>query len=151
MDKIKQVIKEDAERIGLLMLEFKIQGEKIEAVLARAGSDTSIGDLETLTREVSKDLEKLGLSGAYELSFLSAGLDRVLKSREEIDIFAGKEAKFVYLKDGNVNSELGILLGNFGENVKFETELGVKEIPFKDVNKVTLYVREFSERKGGKK
>ncbi|MGC8721466.1 MAG: ribosome maturation factor RimP [Caldisericaceae bacterium] len=151
MDKIKQAVKENAERLGLLLLEFSVQGEKIEAVLAKAGSNISIGDLETLTHNVSRDLEKLGFAGQYELVFLSAGLDRVLKSREEIDIFAGKDAKIVYSNDGKTTTEIGKLLGNFGESVKFETDSGVKEIPFNDINKVSLYVKEFSERKGGKK
>jgi ribosome maturation factor RimP len=151
MDKIKQIVKEDAERLGLLMLEFGIQGEKIEAVLVKSGGNTSIADLETLTRRVSQDLERLGFSGIYEISFLSAGLDRTLKNREEMDIFVGKEVKFAYLRDSKVNWESGVLRGNSGENVLFEIESGIKEIPFKDINKVSLFVKEFIDRKGGKK
>ncbi len=149
MDRIKKIVGENAERLGLLMLEFSIQGEKIEAVLCRKGGSISIGDLETVSRFVSQDLAKLGLEGAYEINLLSPGLDRVLKSREEMDIFVGKPAKFIYIVDGKVFSDTGLLRGNSRDNVLFETPSGVKEIPFEELTKVSLFVEEFSNRKDG--
>lgn len=150
MEKIDEIVKKNAERHGLIMLDMRIVGESIDATLYRKGGRLTVEDLESVTRSISGDLSMIGLDRVYSINLSSPGLDRVLKSREEIDIFSGHTARFSYLLNGNIITETGILRGNNSENVVFETESGFKMIRFTDLRKVTLFEGEFKERKKGR-
>lgn len=151
MERIKEIVKKDAELFGAILVEFSIHGDNIDAVLYRKNSEISIYDLENITQQIRKDLEIVGLAETYNVNLFSPGLDRVLKGREELDIFEGRSVRFVYNHEGKIFAENGILRGLQGDLVLFETEKGIKTIPFTDLQKVSLFEENLFKRKGGKK
>jgi ribosome maturation factor RimP len=150
MEKIEEIVKKNAERLGLIILDMRIRGETIEATLYRKNGGLTVEDLENSTRLIQEDLTRIGLERAYSINLFSPGLDRVLKSRAELDIFSGKTVKFLYSLNDILVTETGILKGNEGENVAFETEEGLKLFPFVNLRKVTLFEGEFKDRKKGR-
>jgi ribosome maturation factor RimP len=150
MEKIEEIVKKNAERFGLIILDMRIMGETIEATLYRKTGELTVDDLENVTRLVQDDLARIGLEGGYSINLFSPGLDRVLKNRSELDIFSGKTVKFSYVFNGAVKTETGILKGNDGEKVVFDTDKGLKVLPFIDLRKVALFEGEFKDRKKGR-
>jgi len=150
MEKIEEIVKKNVERFGLFILEMHIRGTEIEVTLYRRSGGLTVDDLENATRLIQEDLTRMGLEGVYSINLFSPGLDRVLKSRTELDIFSGKTVKFSYLLNETLVTETGILKGNEGEDVAFETEEGSKLLPFVSLRKVALFEGEFKDRKKGR-
>ncbi|PIX28336.1 MAG: hypothetical protein COZ65_05270 [Caldiserica bacterium CG_4_8_14_3_um_filter_35_18] len=150
MEKIEEIVKKSAEILGLIILDMRIMGEEMEATLYRRNGRLTVDDLENATRLIKDDLARIGLEEGYSINLYSPGLDRVLKNRSELDIFSGKAVKFSYVLDDVVKTETGMLKGNEGENVAFDTEEGLKLLPFANLRKVALFEGEFKDRKKGR-
>jgi ribosome maturation factor RimP len=150
MEKIEEIVKKSAEILGLIILDMRIMGEEMEATLYRRNGGLTVDDLENATRLIKDDLARIGLEEGYSINLYSPGLDRVLKNRSELDIFSGKTVKFSYVLDDVVKTETGMLKGNKGENVAFDTEEGLKLLPFVNLRKVALFEGEFKDRKKGR-
>lgn len=150
MDRINEIAKRSAERFGLILVECLVLGDRIEAVIYRRGGIVGIKDLENVTREIQSELFSVGLEGAYSIAISSPGLSRVLKTREEIDIFAGNEVKVSFKAGENIIKEEAILEGFSGDNVVFRKNGKKLEVPFDKVVKISLYNR-LLEKRGGKK
>ncbi len=151
MERIREIVKRNAEHFGLILVDFNIQKDSIEAVLYRKNGDVSVYDLERVTMLIRKDLEILNLADVYGVNLSSAGLDRVLKGREELDIFEGRNVQFTYVEESKTFTKQGVLKGNKNDDVLFETDEGFLEIPFEKLHKVSLFTKEFNKKKGGNK
>lgn len=151
MERIQEIVKKNAENFGLVLVELRIQGDNIEAVLYRMNGELTTYDLERLTMLIRKDLEVLNIGEQYNINLSSPGLDRILKQREELDIFAGREVQFTYKEEEKTVTKEGILKGNRNNDVIFETESGELSVPFEKLNKVSLFCKDLFKRKGGKK
>ncbi len=147
MERIEEIVKKNAERMGLIPLEVNIRNGEIGAVIFKNGGNLNVEDLEELSRYIQKDLSILGLDGVYGINLYSPGLDRVLKSRFELDLFAGSNVKFSYEKDDKVVTDTGKLIGNVNNQVQFERNGEVINIPFEKLRKVSLFTDEFSKQK----
>jgi ribosome maturation factor RimP len=150
MDRIKEIVKRSAERFGLILIECLVSHGRIEAVIYRRGGIVGIKDLENVTKEIQSELFSVGLEGAYSIAISSPGLNRILKTREEIDIFAGNEVKVSFKVDENIIKEEAILEGFSGDNVVFRKNGEKLEVPFDRVVKISLYSR-LLEKRGEKK
>jgi len=152
MEKIETIVRKNAERFNMMVIELSITGDTIEAVLYRRTKGITVGDLEELTREIQRDLKAIDVEGVYDINLSTPGLDRVLKDRTELDIFEGREVRFTYEDEkGQTITEEGILKGNEGGNVNFEVDSKIVSIPFSKILRVALFERMFEKRKGGKK
>lgn len=151
MEKIKELVRKNAELHGLILVELSIHGDSIEAVLYKMNGEISIYDLERITADLMRDLESLGVGRNYNVNLSSPGLDRVLKSKEELEIFKGRNVKYTFVKGERSYSETAILRGLQGEVVLFEGANGVVAVPFNDLQKVSLYEEDLFKRKGGKR
>jgi len=135
MDRINEIVKRSTERFGLILVECGIVGIK---------------DLENVTREIQSELFSVGLEGTYSIALSSPGLSRVLKTREEIDIFTGNEVKVSFKAGENIMKEEAVLEGFSGDNVVFRKNGEKLELPFDKVVKISLYNR-LLEKRGEKK
>lgn len=152
MERIDAIVRKNAERFNMMVIELSITSDSIEAVLYRRTKAITVGDLEELTREIQKDLKLMGVEGIYDINLSTPGLDRVLKDRTELDIFEGREVRFTYEDEkGQTVTKEGILKGNVGDSVNFEVEGFVISVPFSKIIRVALFERMFEKRKGGKK
>ncbi|MBP8612729.1 MAG: hypothetical protein KBI30_01850 [Candidatus Atribacteria bacterium] len=151
MENIEKIVRKNAERFNMVVIELSVTADNIDAILYRKGKDITIGDFEELTRLVQRDLKLIGLEGVYNVNFSTPGLDRVLKDEKEVDIFEGRDVRITYVENGEHIVKEGILRGHNGDNVLFETDSGVISVPFSSVVKIVLFEKMFEKRKGGKK
>ncbi|MCD6106628.1 MAG: hypothetical protein J7J57_00180 [Caldisericaceae bacterium] len=150
MDRINEIVKRSTERFGLILVECLVSHDRIEAVIYRRGGIVGIKDLENVTREIQSELFSVGLEGTYSIALSSPGLSRVLKTREEIDIFTGNEVKVSFKAGENIMKEEAVLEGFSGDNVVFRKNGEKLELPFDKVVKISLYNR-LLEKRGEKK
>lgn len=99
------------EGLGYELLHLELEGHGHNALLRlyidhRAGSgaatEVTLGDCETVSREVSAFLDVADpIPEAYRLEISSPGLDRPLTKREHFERFAGHEARVVLRAPAN--------------------------------------------------
>ncbi|BAL81428.1 ribosome maturation factor RimP [Caldisericum exile] len=152
MERIESIVRKNAERFNMMVIELSITADTIEAIVYRRTKGITVGDLEELTREIQRDLKAIGVEGVYDINLSTPGLDRVLKDRAELDIFEGREVRFTYEDEkGQTVTKEGILRGNAGDEVNFEVDGVMLSVPFSKIVRVALFERMFEKRKGGKK
>jgi len=84
MENIEKIVRKNAERFNMVVIELSVTADNIDAILYRKGKDITIGDFEELTRLVQHDLKLIGLEGVYNVNFSTPGLDRVLKDEKRL-------------------------------------------------------------------
>jgi len=151
MEKVEEIVRRNAERFNMIVIELSVENGKIEAILYRRTKGITVNDLEELTYLIQKELKPLGLDTVYDINLSTPGLDRVLKDRKELDIFEGRVVRFVYMENGEKITKTGILRGNSNDSVLFEVDSNIISLPFSSIVKVELYEKLFEKRKGGKK
>jgi ribosome maturation factor RimP len=84
------------------------------------------------------------INGAYRLEVSSPGIDRPLVKIEDFETYKGMQAKLESDTPSITGQRkyTGTLHGVKGENVVIETDQGVAEIPFDDLNKAKLVLNE---------
>ncbi len=150
MDRIKEIVRKSTERFGLILVECSVSANKIDAVIYRKGGNIGIEDLKNVTNDILERLSSIGFQNAYSVSLSSPGLDRVLKTKEELDIFKGKKVKISFIKEGKLTTEQAVLEGLSDKKVALRKNEERIEIPFNKLIKVSLY-DETLERGGSKK
>lgn len=150
MDRIKEIVRKSTERFGLILVECSVSANKIDAVIYRKGGNIGIEDLKNVTNDILERLSSIGFQNAYSVSLSSPGLDRVLKTKEELDIFKGKKVKISFMKEGKLITEQAVLEGLSDKKVALRKNEERIEIPFNKLIKVSLY-DETLERGGSKK
>ena len=149
MKRIEEIVKKSATSFGLIVVEVEVKKGKINAVLYNKARDVRVGDLEKVTRKVQDELATVGLSGIYAVSLSSAGLDRVLKSEKELEIFLGRMIKVSYFEDGKIVTTIGMLVGLKNGCIVLKNAESENEINLKRISSVRLWDKMFE--KGGNK
>ncbi len=150
MEKIKEIVKKSASKFGLVLVEVVVKQDNIEAVLYSPIHDVSIGELELVTREIQARLSEIGLDGVYSINLSSPGMDRILKTENELNIFKGKLVKISILSGEKMLTEKGVLRGTDGEYLLLEMEGKIEKVELKKVASVRLWDKLF-EKGGGRK
>ena len=149
MDKIKEIVRKSTEKFGLILVECSISNDKIDAVIYRKDGNVNIEDLKNVTNNILKVLSSIGLENTYNVNLSSPGLDRVLKTKEELNIFKGRKVKISFMDKGKLIAEQAVLEGFSGKKVTLKKDEKEIRIPFNKLTKVSLY-DEILERGGSK-
>ena len=150
MDKIKEIVRKSTEKFGLILVECSISNDKIDAVIYRKDGNVNIEDLKNVTNNILKVLSSIGLENAYNVNLSSPGLDRVLKTKEELNIFKGRKVQVSFMNEGELIAEQAVLEGFSGEKVILRKNEKEIKIPFDKLTKISLY-DEILGRGGSKK
>ncbi|MGB9833264.1 MAG: hypothetical protein ACPLPP_07155, partial [Caldisericum exile] len=73
MEKIESIVRKNAERFNMMVIELSITGDTIEAIVYRRTKSVTVGDLEELTREIQRDLKAIGIEGVYDINLSTPG------------------------------------------------------------------------------
>ncbi len=149
MKRIEGIVRKSAMSFGLIAVEVEIRKGKINAVLYNKAKDVSVGDLERVTRKIQDELVTAGLGGIYAVSLSSAGLDRILKSEKELEIFLGRMVKASYFEDGKTITRVGTLAELKNGCIILKNDKVENEIELKRISSVRLWDKMFE--KGGNK
>ena len=149
MKRVEEIVKKSVIKFGLIAVEVEVKKSSVNAVLYSKTHDVNIGELEKVTREIQEELDEAGLGNLYTVSLSSPGMDRILKSEEEIRIFSGRLVKVSSLENDKIVVNKGILMGIRNGNVVIQTEKNEKEISLGKVTSIQLWDKLFE--KGGNK
>ena len=149
MKRIEEIVKKSAMKFGLIAVEVEVKKSSVNAVLYSKTHNVNIGELEKATRKIQEELDNAGLGNLYTVSLSSPGMDRVLKSEEEITIFSGRFVKVSSLENDKIIVSKGVLMGIKNGNVAIRTEKDEKEISLGKVTSIQLWDKLFE--KGGNK
>ncbi len=150
MDKVKEIVKKSANKFGLLVIEVIVKQDNIEAVLYSPIHNVNIGELEAVTREIQMQLSEVGMDGVFSINLSSPGMDRILKSERELNIFKGKLVKISFTDEKKMITKKGILQGTDGTSLFIETDKKPLKIDLKKIVSVRLWDKLF-EKGGGKR
>ncbi len=147
MDRVEEIVARSARKFGLVLVEFEIKKGNIEAVVYSTKHNVTINELELLTEEIQHELAEVGLDTVYGVNLSSPGLDRILKTDKELDIFQGRLVKVSYFDEDKIVVRKGILEGKNGSDILLNCEEGKQSIPFKKVTSVQLWDKIFEKRR----
>ncbi len=147
MDRVEEIVARSARKLGLILVEFEIKKGNIEAVVYSTKHNVTIDELELLTEEIQHELAEVGLDTVYGVNLSSPGLDRILKTDKELDIFQGRLVKVSYFDEDKIVVRKGILEGKNGSDILLNCEEGKQSIPFKKVTSVQLWDKIFEKRR----
>jgi len=149
MKRIEEIIEKSAMKFGLIVVESTIKNDSIEAILYSKTRNVNIGDLENVTREIQSELAEIGLDNVYSVSLASPGLDRILKTEKELQIFSDRLVKVSYFEDDKLVVKTGKLLKAENGFITLESEDGEQEkVNLQKIASVQLWDKLFE---GGKK
>jgi ribosome maturation factor RimP len=107
-----------------------------------AGSTNGIGldDCERVSRAVSASLDATDpIPGHYTLEVSSPGLDRVLRTREHFERFAGERVRLEMMQPIEGRKRFaGRLLGVGESDITLELESGRISLPIEDIHRARL-------------
>lgn len=112
-------------------------------VVVDKGGKVSIDDCERVTKLFNARLEVLGLMSGYDYSLQvsSPGTSRAFKSREEYDIFLGREVRVVLKEPVERTNVLdGILERVEGDSITLVVSGERLSFPFSNISKTRLRV-----------
>lgn len=147
MDRVEEIVARSARKLGLILVEFEIKKSNIEAVVYSKKHNVTIDELETLTEEIQDELAEVGLDTVYGVNLSSPGLDRILKTDKELEIFQGRLVKVSYFDEGKVIVKKGILEGKDGSMILLSCEDGKHSVPFNKIASVQLWDKIFEKRR----
>jgi len=145
MDRVEEIVARSARRLGLVLVEFEIKKSNIEAVVYSKKHNVTIDELEMLTEEIQDELAEVGLDTVYGVNLSSPGLDRILKTDKELEIFQGRLVKISYFDEGKIIVKKGVLEGKDGSAILLSCEDGKLSIPFDKIASVQLWDKIFEK------
>ena len=100
----------------------------------------SLDDCERVSRAVSEQLDATDpIPGHYTLEVSSPGLDRVLRTREHFERFAGERVKLEMMQPIEGRKRFaGRLLGVGESDITLELESGRISLPIEDIHRARL-------------
>lgn len=100
----------------------------------------SLDDCERVSRAVSETLDATDpIPGHYTLEVSSPGLDRVLRTREHFERFAGERVKLEMMQPIEGRKRFaGRLLGVGASDITLELESGRISLPIEDIHRARL-------------
>jgi ribosome maturation factor RimP len=147
--RVARIVEPVALSLGFRLVRVKISaanGTTLQIMAERADGSMTVGDCETLSRDVSPALDvEDPMSDAYNLEVSSPGIDRPLVRRSDFEKWKGHEAKIELAvpKDGRKRFK-GKVTGLEGENLKLELE---KKSKIEGPEIVTLPLSDIGEAK----
>jgi len=147
MDRVEEIVARSARKLGLILVECEIKKSNIEAVVYSKKYNVTIEKLEALTEEIQNELAEVGLDTVYGVNLSSPGLDRILKTDKELDIFQGRLVKVSYFDEGKIIVKKGILEGKDGSAILLNCDDGKHNVPFDKVASVQLWDKIFEKRR----
>jgi ribosome maturation factor RimP len=147
MERVEGIVRQSANKFGLVLVEFEIKRGNIEAVVYSRTHNVSIDELEKLTLEIQNRLSEVGLDTIYGVNLSSPGMDRVLKSDRELEIFRGRLVRMSYFEDDKSRVKIGNLMGREGDMVVIEEKGEKIEIPFEKITSVQLWDEIFEKKR----
>ena len=105
-----------------------------------APNGISVDDCERVSRNVSETLDTADpIPGHYTLEVSSPGLDRVLRTREHFERFAGERVKLEMMQPIEGRKRFaGRLLGVGERDITLELESGSISLPIDDIHRARL-------------
>ncbi|NIA09499.1 MAG: hypothetical protein GWP10_07180 [Nitrospiraceae bacterium] len=150
MERIKGIVRKSAMKFGFVVVEMKINKSNIDVTLYNGVHNVNFGDLKNVTRKIQDELASAGFENMYSVSTSSPGLDRVLKTREELGIFSGRLVKVSLLEEGKIITEKGLLQEIDSNSLVIRKKSGNIKISLKKLTSVQLWDK-MLEKGGGKK
>ena len=147
MERVEEIVARSARKLGLILVEFEIKKNNIEAVVYSKKHNVTIDELEMLTEEIQDELAEVGLDTVYGVNLSSPGLDRILKTDRELEIFQGRLVKISYFDEGKIIVKKGVLEGKNGDAISLNCEDGKCDVPFNKVTSVQLWDKIFEKRR----
>ena len=107
---------------------------------ARSPNGISLDDCERVSRVVSETLDAADpIPGHYTLEVSSPGLDRVLRTREHFERFAGERVRLEMMQPVEGRKRFaGRLLGVGASDITLELENGRINLPIEDIHRARL-------------
>jgi len=141
LDEIERIAREVAAGLGLEVVEFVFHSQgrhsQLRIDIDRAGTQgVGIADCERLSRGLDDRLEAVDFVGsAYELQVSSPGLDRPIRTDDDIRRNTGRFVKVAFKdEDGRVREAVGTLAGLDGVSaVRILDERGGISISREDI------------------
>ena len=127
------------ETLGLGLVDFGMRtsrGSTSVNIVLFSASGVGIEELSKAHRQLVPRLEMLLKTEELAIELGSPGLDRTLKYKRELGMYAGKRFK-VYLT-GGTDWEEGVLISFQNDELQFETKAGTRAIPVASVQKAKL-------------
>ncbi len=106
-------------------------------VVLHSPKGLGIDDLSRVHRQLVPRLEELLKTDELALELGSPGLERVLKYKRELGLYAGKKAK-LFLQ-GAADWEEGVLAGFEDGTVTFQTKTGSRPVTVEQIQKAKLH------------
>ncbi len=147
MERVEEIVARSARKLGLILVEFEIKKNNIEAVVYSKKHNVTIDELEVLTEEIQDELSEVGLDTVYGVNLSSPGLDRILKTDRELEIFQGRLVKISYFDEDKITVKKGVLEGKNGNTILLNCEDGTYNVPFDRVTSVQLWDKIFEKRR----
>ena len=121
---------------GLLRLYIDLDID----VAGDAPRGIGVDDCERVSRAVSQTLDAADpIPGQYTLEVSSPGLDRVLRTREHFERFAGERVKLEMMQPIEGRKRFaGRLLGVGSSDITLELESGRINLPIEDIHRARL-------------
>ena len=112
----------------------------IDAAAASSAGGISLDDCERVSRAVSETLDAADpIPGHYTLEVSSPGLDRVLRTREHFERFAGERVRLEMMQPVEGRKRFsGRLLGVGASEITLELENGRISLPIDDIHRARL-------------
>ena len=112
----------------------------IDAASPQSERGISLDDCERVSRAVSETLDATDpIPGHYTLEVSSPGLDRVLRTREHFERFAGERVRLEMMQPVEGRKRFsGRLLGVGASDITLELENGRISLPIDDIHRARL-------------
>ena len=142
-DQLRELLAPVVAGLGYQLWELEYQprsGGGLLRVYIDAPNGISLDDCERASRSVSETLDTADpIPGHYTLEVSSPGLDRVLRTREHFERFAGERVKLEMMQPIEGRKRFaGRLLGVGERDITLELESGRISLPIDDIHRARL-------------
>lgn len=137
-----KLIEQTAEGLGYELVDFETSPRgRLMRVFIDSPNGITVDDCATVSNQLTRIFEVENID--YDrLEVSSPGLDRALKKPADFERFAGQDVQLrLSMPIANQRNFAGVLQGLKDGAVVIETEKGLMEIPFEEIEKARLVPR----------
>ncbi len=148
-EKILSIVQETVETLGYINVENKLMrgngANILKVVVYKNGDDISMENCSSISNVILRrlDLDIPGFSEHYDLIIESPGVERKLRSLEEINIFKDREIRFVIKNQVQYGLKDNVLIGKVEDIEKdiLKIQLGKQKVMvnWNDISSAKLY------------
>jgi ribosome maturation factor RimP len=146
LDLLQEIVDDVVTTCGFSLVDLKLGGTPnryIVRIHIYRREGVGVEDCATVSRELATVLEEKNLfTSKYTLEVSSPGADRILESKEEFELFIGREVKLDVADEADgSHSIIGRIAGLSDSELKLEVEdKGEVTVPLESIRKARLYV-----------